>query len=266
MCWGSVGGLGNGTPQYTTEPSLVANLTDAVGISTSNGSERTCARRANGSTVCWGTRSATGTDAVPVDEPKSRFAICSKPGSCARAWSGGWQRGDWTCKEKKGHVTCEMKFYERHGDGTSTGPEESWGNLDGIRDMRMPENSSFDQVCVADPKGLVYCFYAFQGAEDLVFVDGVEDAIQLAGSGEDTCALESSGIVKCWNERERHYLGGKVRTVNARDVVEIVGGSVHFCARYKNGTVGCWGYRPLLGDGADDHQTSAIVVPGVVVR
>ena len=107
---------------------------------------------------------------------------------------------------------------------------------------------------------------AFEGVERSVAVDGVSNVVQLTQFGESTCALEQSGIVKCWNEREREYTGGKVNTLSRiADGVQIVGSTVHACARHKSGTVSCWGARQLLGDNHDVHQKSPVVVAGITL-
>jgi len=260
VCWGSAGTLGDGTPGFSDEPVEVANLSDATKIAIV-GDEQTCALRANGHAVCWGTTSNTQTDPAPVEYASAVKYFRPHP----REWTGGHQRGDWTCRKPDTHVTCTMKFYERHGEGTSTTEEGGWGNLDDARDIRMPSNDT-DEVCVANAKGDVSCFQAFEGAERSVAVDGVSNVVQLTQYGESTCALEQSGIVKCWNEREREFTGGKVKTLpRISDGVQIVGGTVHACARHKSGTVSCWGARQLLGDNHDVHQRSPVVVAGITL-
>jgi len=258
-CWGSTGSLGDGSPIVMDEPVDVANLSDATQIMIA-GDEQTCAMRANGHTVCWGTTEHAQTDPAPVEYPSAGKYFRTH----SHEWSGSYQRGSWTCT-KAAHVTCMMTFYGRHDDGVSTTADETWGNLDSVRDIRMPSNESGD-VCVADAHGDVACFPAFEGAERSVAVDGVGNVVELAQYGEETCALEQSGIVKCWNERERRYTGGKVRTLTRiTDGVQIVGGSVHTCARHKSGTVSCWGARQLLGDNHDIHQRTPVVVAGVTL-
>lgn len=259
LCWGSVGSLGDGAARDSSAPTtLVTGLTDAVKLTSNIDAERTCARRATGTTVCWGTRERTHTDSVPV-VGSMKIAL-----GATRTWSGSHGRGAWTCSRDGQKVSCEQTVYGRH-DEVSTDPDDSWGNLDDARDIRMPSNGT-GSTCVAGGDGEVRCFEASLGATDAVTIPGVRDVIQLAGTGEQTCALEVSGIVKCWNERERRYNGGKVEQLpGVKNVVEIASGSAHMCVRYRNRTVGCWGLRSLLGDGSDDHQDAPIVVPGVTL-
>jgi hypothetical protein len=256
-CWGSVGSLGDGEPITTTTPVTVANLDDATRLAIPENSERTCAHRANGHVVCWGTNAKGGSDPAPVDVGTSEKAFArDRPGT--RTWTGSNGRGSWTCT-KADDVTCTLTFYGRHGEN-DTGPETGFGDLDDARDLRLPTTES-DEVCVAHATGSVTCFPAFGGAGQSTAIDGVTDAIQLAASGEETCAVERAGTVKCWNPR----FGHKVRTVaKITDAVEIAGGDVSACVRHRTGKVSCWGLRSLLGDNIDIHQTSPLVVPGVV--
>ncbi|HEY4241697.1 MAG TPA: hypothetical protein VGM88_17870 [Kofleriaceae bacterium] len=256
-CWGQIGSLGDGNSYVTDTPVPVADLSDAVQIDVAEGAERTCARRATGATVCWGATKSALHDAAPVADGTKLVA------HKVTAWSGGNGRGQWTCKRAKGHVACTQSFFGRHGETDLDVPDDSWGNLDDIRDMRMPNNDS-DIACIADATGSVTCFSAWEQPDRGAVIADVTDAIRLVPYGESTCALERSGTVKCWNERERQYNGGTVKTVaGITDAVELASSDLHVCARHKTGAVSCWGVRPLLGDGANSHQREPLVVPGV---
>ena len=72
--------------------------------------------------------------------------------------------------------------------------------------------------------------------------------------------------MKCWNERERAHLGGKVRTlVGITDAVEIASGESHACVRHESGKVSCWGYRTLLGDDVDRFQRTPKPIAGITL-
>ena len=251
-CWGSVGSLGDGEPITTTTPVTVAGLDDATQLSIPENTEGACAHRANGHLVCWGTNAKGGSDPAPVD-----LGMSPKAGR-RRTWTGSNGRGSWTCT-RTDQMACTLTFYGRHGE-TDTGPEGSFGELDDARDLRLPTNDS-DEVCVAHATGSVSCFPAFGGASQGTEIEGVTDVIQLAASGEETCAVERAGKVKCWNPRFGHEVR---RVAKITDAVEIAGGDVTACVRHRTGTVSCWGLRSLLGDNIDIHQTSPLVVPDVV--
>ena len=250
-CWGSTGVLGDG-PGFSDEPTLVANLTDATQIEIDQNRERACALRANKQVWCWGTTTNTDTDPVPVEEPHNKDSFVTP-----REWTGSHQRGQWTCKDKKGHIGCKMSFQERGGEGVSTGDETSWGALDGARDLRMPTNE-LEDVCVASALGEVSCFPAFGGADGAAPVAGLSDVIQLVGYGEKTCALERAGTVKCWKDPAT-----VTPIANITDAVQLVAGDVFACIRHKTGTVSCWGHRAMLGDGRDSHQRVPLTISGV---
>jgi hypothetical protein len=267
-CWGSIGSLGDGLPLSTDLPVVVDGLTDAKRIAIAG--ERACARRAGGQIVCWGERADGGSDPVPAPIPgvalpgDSRCGAGTRCGAgVTRVWAGASQRGRWSCAKAE-TVSCTLTFHGRHGE-TDTAPEGSWGDLDHARDIRMPSNL-LGSVCVADEAGTVACFSAFSGVRDAATVDGVEDAKALAEYGEDTCAIVGSGRVKCWNERERRYLGATVRTLpGITDATEIVGGEMHACVRHRSGKVSCWGFRTLLGDAVDRFQRTPKILDGVAL-
>ena len=243
----------------------MTGLTDATRLAVV-GEGATYARRATGRVVSWGTNDKGRTDPMPVDVGTSDKMFGCLGDRCRhREWSGSHQRSSWTCTKAAAHVTCKVRFVGRHDEGTSTDDETGFGNLDTARDIRMPSNET-GLMCVADTTGAVSCFLAVDGAERGSVVEEVTDAIQLAPFGEETCALERAGTVKCWNERERANIGGKVRTMaRVTDGVELVGDSLHACVRHKAGTVSCWGMRSILGDNVDVHQTTPLVVPGVTL-
>jgi hypothetical protein len=258
-CWGSVGSLGDGRPQFTETPVIVSKLDDATRLSIV--AERTCARRANGRVVCWGTRRHGENDPAPVDATSEDPYDEPGPANAPRTWVGRYLRASWRCTKAR-HLTCVLT-YQSGPDDIATLPDTSFGNLDGARDLCLPNGSS-NSMCVASAAGAVSCFAAPDGAAYSTRVDGVADVIQLTSSSQEMCALERAGTVKCWNESEREAHGEQVRTIaNITDAVELAGGDVHVCARHRTGTVSCWGYRPSLGDNADVHRISPIFLPGV---
>ncbi|MFT3698708.1 MAG: hypothetical protein QM831_36515 [Kofleriaceae bacterium] len=246
-CWGDIGELGE--PDFITDHAVDAvNLTDAVKIQVTG--ETSCAERKTGKTVCWGRRGSTNTyDSAPTPRD-SQLHDCSH-NECGRgvtrAWSGYWQRGSWTCKRAL-HTKCEMTFAE-HGGGSSRGPEQGWGDLDHVRDIRMPENQPY--ACLVLEDGHVKCFNPFEGVANAETIKDVSDVIAIAGNGSDTCAVERGGSVKCWPE------GGAVRTMRGvDDAIGISAGDVSTCALRKSGKVSCWGFRALLGDDVDRFRST----------
>jgi hypothetical protein len=214
--------------------------------------------RANHHIVCWG-HARTHTDTAPVEADDRTWSGCSPGDRCTRTWSGRHQRGTWTCSEDK-HLTCTMSYIGRDQE-TSEGPAD-FGNLDHARNLRLPSNDS-DVVCVADAAGRVSCFSAWDSPRSATVIAGVTDAIQLAPYGQQTCALERAGSVKCWDPDRLDQRDSVYRVPNIADAVELVGSEIHACVRHRTGKVSCWGYRSILGDGLDLHQNTPVTVAGV---
>jgi alpha-tubulin suppressor-like RCC1 family protein len=97
------------------------------------------------------------------------------------------------------------------------------------------------------------------------------DAMAVAASENNTCALTSSGRVKCWGDNSGGQLGGGAGADSgiALDVaglpegeMKVAAGSIQSCALASDGVVRCWG-SGFLGDGEFSESGGLAVVQGL---
>lgn len=109
-----------------------------------------------------------------------------------------------------------------------------------------------------------------------VGVFGLSSGVVMAAAGSNhTCALLTTGGVKCWGANGLGQLGyGSDLTISyvpvdvknlSSGVIQIVDGFTHNCAIAANGGVNCWGDNGggALGDGTATRQFTPIPVTGL---
>lgn len=106
------------------------------------------------------------------------------------------------------------------------------------------------------------------------FVDGVEDAVQLANGNGFGCVLWEDKTISCWGFNDKGQLGDgttESRTTLApvpdlTDVVQLAAGPVHICALLEDKTVTCWGRNSFGEIGIDPstaHSSDPVAVNGL---
>jgi alpha-tubulin suppressor-like RCC1 family protein len=99
-------------------------------------------------------------------------------------------------------------------------------------------------------------------------------AVAMVASGLfHTCALLSSGLVRCWGQNSDGQLGDgttetrltPVAVKGLENVTAIAARKSHTCALLANGTVRCWGKNSYgqLGDGTTNPSPAPVAVSGV---
>jgi alpha-tubulin suppressor-like RCC1 family protein len=246
LCWGSnaSGQLGNNTGgpgQLSTTPVQVQGLSDAIAVTA--GTAHSCALRATGNVVCWG---SNGNGRLGDGTTTTRFVPVTvlNPNSSPLTGVVGVSAGEFH--------TCAARV-----DGTL----RCWGS---------------PGLLGTGPAGVANPTFA-------VPVVNLTDAVSVAAGRSHTCALRVSGGVACWGGNFFGQLGlgfTEAQSVNhptpgdvpdLTEVTELSAGGHHTCALRANGAVRCWGNNNFgqIGDGTIvDSRPSPTPVPGVggVVR
>lgn len=268
-CWGrnDFGQLGDNSVINRWKPVSVSGLSSGV-ASISAGQNHSCALTNAGAAKCWGSNgygqlgdNSTTKRLVPVAVAglSSGVAIISTGYShtCALTTTGG--------------VKCwgENRF-SQIGDNSTiqrNAPVDVFGLDSGVASIDVGQS----HTCAVTTTGAVKCWgrndYGQLGIESVaqssvpVDTPGLSGGIsKLAGGSTHTCALTTSGGVKCWGYNAQGQLGDNSTTqrLSPVDVVglgsgvsSITAGDGNTCALLTSGTAKCWGYngQGQLGDG-----------------
>lgn len=282
FCWGynSYGQIGNGQTTPQPVPTLVVNLSNAVSVTP--GYEHTCVLTSYGGVKCWGRNSmgqlGDGSN-VSRHEPSTVWSMSS---GISQVYA-------------RAHHTCAI---------TNTRIAKCWGwNNQGQLGIGNSDNqntpidvSNLDRniiqislgdyhTCALTSSGEVKCWGRnevgelgngnFNASTIPVNVIGLENnVIQIATGVHHTCALISTGNVKCWGSNDHKQLGTSavsfsatpVEVVGLTGVTALTAGVQHTCALLNDGSVKCWGanYRGQLGlDDWYSERATPVTVSGL---
>lgn len=215
-CWGDNrwGQLGDGSTADSLIPVAVSDL--AGGIQTVTGGENfNCAVTSAGSAKCWG-QNGFGQLGTTTGETCAYGPCSSTPVDVV-----GLGSGVASIDSGNGHA-CAV---------TVSGGLKCWGRNDR---GQLGDGTTSDSATPVDVSGLT---------------SGVASAA--AGSLEHTCALTTSGGVKCWGRNDFGQVGDGTtaqRTTPvdvvglASGVVDVSAGREYVCALMTSGGVKCWGF------------------------
>jgi alpha-tubulin suppressor-like RCC1 family protein len=274
-CWGNnvYGQLGDGTTYGHTAPVDVSGLISGV-TALAAGGAFTCAVTANGGIKCWGANSegelGDGTTTqrnVPMD--MSIFSdgvialVAGGHHTCALTASGG--------------VKCwGYNQYGQLGDST-TAQRSTPVDVNGLTSGVTALTAGWLYTCAVIASGGVKCWgdnqYGQLGDGTTtprhapVGVNGLTSGVTALTAGNaHTCAVTSSGGVKCWGRNSSGQLGDGTTTQRSEPVdvsgltsgvTALATGYAHTCALTASGGVKCWGsnWAGQLGDYGDSRNT-----------
>jgi alpha-tubulin suppressor-like RCC1 family protein/pimeloyl-ACP methyl ester carboxylesterase len=283
-CWGNNGSgqLGDGTATQHNTPVDVSGLASGV-TAIAAGGAHTCALIGNG-LKCWGSNSGgqLGSDNTPIKRltpvdvtglTNGVTAIEAGRHTCALTSGGG-------AKCWGGNSVGQL------GDGTTfarSTPVDVSGLTSGVTAIAVGDL----HTCTLTADGGVKCWGSNSVGQlgngtttpipqtTPVDVSGLTSGVTAITAGySDTCALTTSGGVKCWGLNFFGQLGDGTNTARSTpvDVSGLTSGVIAIetwgyttCALTSGGGVKCWGYNVSgqLGDGTTTYRITPVNVSGL---
>ncbi|MEX2245145.1 MAG: chromosome condensation regulator RCC1 [Dehalococcoidia bacterium] len=279
-CWGynASGQLGNSTTTDSSVPVNVTGLTSGV-AAVSSGGDHTCALTTGGGVKCWGSNTTgqlgNGTTCSPAPCGSSVPVDVSGLTSGVTAVTAGstpeFTRGH-TCALTTGSgLKCwGFNGQGQLGNGTLTDssvPVDVTGLTSGVAGVTAGSSHTCALTTGSGVKCWGYNTYGQLGNGTItpssppVDVIGLTSGVAAVSAGPlDTCALTTSGGLKCWGFNGDGQLGNGT-TTHSSVPVDVTGltsgaGAVsasgrHTCAVTVAGGVKCWGsnFDSQLGNG-----------------
>lgn len=283
-CWGlgSTGQLGRGVFEDATPktPARVPGLTGVVEVY--GGRNKSCARNESGAVWCWGgaalgngqqAASATPTQIVGFSGAAGvalaeSHGCATLSGGQARCWdTGGCRAGDGNCDVRLSPVAVRTSASNVLSQATQV-------------------SAAWAHTCARLTTGAVWCWGLNDGGKvgsgvgchlELDCLYAVPSGITAGAShavagGDHSCALLTSGAVRCWGQNYWSQLGATgqggpepVTVGGISTAVEISATWRSTCVRLANGGVRCWGYNETgeLGHGSTVAHSSTPVAPTI---
>ena len=281
-CWGYNldGQLGDGTTTSQNVPVDVSELSSGVTALAQGQSDHTCALTSGGGVKCWGLNYYGQLGDGTTTTRSSPFDV-SGLSSGVIAVAGGFFH---TCAvTSAGRVVCWGNNYlGQLGNGVPAGhslPVAVRGLGTGVTAVAAGGN----HTCALLSGGVLKCWGdnshgqlgdgTSTSRDTPVDVIGIDNgATAVTGGQAHTCALTSSGGVKCWGSNYAGQLGDGT-TVDRYEPVDVIGltggvqsvvaGRSHTCAITSAGGLKCWGDGGQLGNGTTGGSSVPVDVSGL---
>jgi alpha-tubulin suppressor-like RCC1 family protein len=289
-CWGGnvFGELGDGTRTDRSVAVDVVGLTSGV-TAVATGNAHTCALTTGGGVKCWGDDSygqlgrsvgVPGYSATPLDVPGLASGVTAI------------SAGDFhTCAlTTAGTVTCwGLDDIGELGDGSINSAPFMPHDVVGLLPPVTAISAGGYHTCALNNRGDVRCWgqntdgqlgnYSYNNANFAIDVAGLSYGVTAISAGaHHTCAVTTSGGVKCWGSNAQGQLGNNT-TTNTNLPVDVVGLNAtvtavsaggfnsrgHTCALTSGGAIKCWGSNTSgeLGNGTTTDSHTPVNVSGI---
>ncbi len=282
-CWGAneSGQLGNGGTTNVSTPQAVAELSGGV-AAIAAGQHHTCALTSRGTVKCWGANESGQLGNGGMTNASVPQDVVGLSGGATAIAAGGAH----TCALLHGGVVKCWGANESGelGNGgmtnVSTPQAVAWLSS-GVMAIALGRY----HTCALMSRGAVKCWGYNQwgqlgngGMTDASTpqdVAGLSSGVTAITAGfNHTCALMSSGVMKCWGANVHGELGngGWSDASTPQDVaglsggaMAIVAGGAHACALMSSGSVKCWGENEFgqLGNGGTTDASTPQEVTGL---
>ena len=250
----------------------------------SYGQEMGCAVLSSGGLKCWG-RNSNGQVGDGTTTDRTTPVAVSGLSSGVTGISVGIANYSTCALVSTGGVKCwGYNNYGQLGDGTKTNrstPVNVSGLSSGVSAISVGDRFT----CAVLSNGAAKCWGGNSSGNlgdgtitdrtTPVDVSGLSSGVStIAAGGTHTCALLSTGGVKCWGNNSNGRLGdGTTMWSNfpvdvsglSSGVSAISAGGQHTCALLSNGGVKCWGVNSSgqLGDGTITNSSTPVDVSGL---
>jgi alpha-tubulin suppressor-like RCC1 family protein len=278
-CWGNnaYGELGIGSTTDSPTPATVSGLSNISRLATNTA--QSCALLTTGEVQCWG-HEIDDLDPITVGSGSTTPLLVIGVSGAVQVSVGA---ADACALLGNATVECWGENYlEQLGNG-STSNSSSPVTVTGVANVEQIASGG-DTNCALLEGGTVKCWgsnhYGELGdgsstplSSTAVTVTGLSNVTQIAVGITGSCALLTSGSVKCWGLNDEGQLGNGSSTnsptpvtVNGLSgVTMIAAGAISNCALLSTGSVKCWGDNTYgeLGNGSNTNSLSPVTVSGL---
>ncbi len=238
-CWGANGNgqLGDGTATDRNTPVDAAGLTGGVTAITT-GELHTCALTTSGGVKCWGENGNGQLGDGTTTDRNTPVDAAGLTGGVVAISAGTIH-------------TCAL---------TTSGGVKCWGRM-----LTGPLSVQEQALGTGMARDL-------RSAKD---IEGLTTGVRAISAGTlHTCAVTTSGGVKCWGYNREGQLGNGTKTDSGtpvdvtgltEGVLSISAGWKHTCAVTDGGALKCWGWNHggQIGDGTETDRTTPAGVQGL---